>query len=235
MNIAAARCQGVTHVYRDMSDTQVTALRELDLAIESGESVALVGPSGAGKSTLLTLLAGLTRPTDGRVFVGDQEVSALSERALLRLRAADLGIVLQTPGRNVLPYATALQNVLFAHRRAGVVRRERVDESRTLLESVGLGDHVNRPARLLSGGQQQRLAIAVALAGRPSLLLADEPTSQLPQATGDEVMRLLLHAREHYGTALLVVTHDTRVSDALDTVYHLADGTLHRAPPRQEP
>ena len=230
MSIAAARCQGVTHVYRDVGDTLVTALHELDLTIQPGESVALVGPSGAGKSTLLTLLAGLTRPTDGRVFVGEQEVSALSERALLRLRAADLGVVLQTPGRNVLPYATALQNVLFAHRRAGVVRRERADESRSLLESVGLADHVDRPARLLSGGQQQRLAIAVALAGRPSLLLADEPTSQLPQATGDEVMRLLLHAREQYGTALLVVTHDTRVSNALDTVYHLADGTLHLTP-----
>ena len=235
MSLAAARFQGVTHVYRDVSDTVVTALREVDLTIEPGEAVALVGPSGAGKSTLLALLAGLTRPTDGRVLVGAQEVSALSERALLRLRARDLGMVLQTPGRNVLPYATALQNVLFAHRRAGVVRRERADESLSLLESVGLADHVDRAARLLSGGQQQRLAIAVALAGRPSLLLADEPTSQLPQATGDEVVRLLLHAREHYGTTLLVVTHDSRVSDALDTVHHLADGALHRTPPERHP
>jgi putative ABC transport system ATP-binding protein len=235
MSIAVARCEGVTHVYRDVSDSVVTALHEVDLTIEAGEAVALVGPSGAGKSTLLALLAGLTRPTDGRVFVGAHEVSALSERALLRLRAQDLGIVLQTPGRNVLPYATALQNVLFAHRRAGVVRRERAAESRSLLESVGLADHVDRAARLLSGGQQQRLAIAVALAGRPSLLLADEPTSQLPQGTGDEVMRLLLHAREHYGTTLLVVTHDSRVSDVLDTAYHLADGGLHRTPRERRP
>jgi putative ABC transport system ATP-binding protein len=235
MTAAAARLHGVTHVYRDGSDTLVTALNEVDLTIRPGEAVALMGPSGAGKSTLLTLLAGLAKPTGGRVLVGHQEVSAMSERELLQLRAHDLGIVLQTPGRNVLPYATALENVQFAHRVARFARNQRSAEARLLLESVGLADHVDRPARLLSGGQQQRLAVAVALTGRPSLLLADEPTSQLPQETGDQVMHLLLHAREEYGAAVLVVTHDSRVSDSLDTVHHLTDGRLTSSPPGRQP
>ena len=230
---AVAECRAVTHVYRDDRDTLVTALREVDLAVHAGEAVALVGPSGAGKSTLLSLLAGLARPTSGQVLVRGQEVSAMSERALLRMRAREMGIVLQTPGRNVLPYATALQNVVFAHRQAGTTGRGRNREALVLLESVDLAEHVHRPARLLSGGQQQRLAVAVAVAGRPGLLLADEPTSQLPRATGDVVVQLLLQARERYGAALLVVTHDARVSDALDVVHHLADGVLHPLPSRE--
>ena len=227
---AVAECRAVTHVYRDDRDTLVTALRDVDLAVQAGEAVALVGPSGAGKSTLLSLVAGLARPTSGQVLVRGQEVSAMSERALLRMRAREMGMVLQTPGRNVLPYATALQNVVFAHRQAGTTGRVRNREALALLESVGLAEHVHRPARLLSGGQQQRLAVAVAVAGRPGLLLADAPTSQLPRATGDVVVQLLLQARERYGAALLVVTHDARVSDALDVVYHLADGVLHPEP-----
>lgn len=228
---AAAECRSVTHVYRDDRDILVTALREVDLTVHPGEAVALVGPSGAGKSTLLTLLAGLVKPTGGRVLVRGQEVSAMTERALLRVRARDLGMVLQTPGRNLLPYATALQNVVFAHRRSGTSAASRTREARLLLESVGLAEHAHRAARLLSGGQQQRLAVAVAVVGRPALLLADEPTSQLPRATGDAVMQLLLEARERYGAALLVVTHDRRVSDALDVTHHLADGVLQPDPP----
>ena len=228
--VAVAECRAVTHVYRDDRDTRVIALREVDLAVHAGEAVALVGPSGAGKSTLLSLLAGLARPTRGQVLVRGQEVSAMSEHALLRMRAREMGMVLQTPGRNVLPYATALQNVVFAHRQARTTGRARTREALALLESVGLAEHVHRPARLLSGGQQQRLAVAVAVAGRPGLLLADEPTSQLPRAPGDVVVQLLLQARERYGTALLVVTHDARVSDALDLAYHLADGVLHPQP-----
>lgn len=223
----AAELRGVTHVYSDGTDTTVTALRDVDLTVHAGETVALTGPSGAGKSTLLTLLAGLARPTEGKVLLRGQDVTAMSERALLRMRARDLGMVLQTPGRNVLPYASALQNVVFAHRGVDGTRRRRRAAALDLLDSVGLAEHAHRPARLLSGGQQQRLAVAVALAGRPALLVADEPTSQLPRATGDMVVQLLLQAREEYGAALLVVTHDSHVSDALDVVHHLADGVLH--------
>ncbi|MFD2083195.1 ABC-type lipoprotein export system, ATPase component [Actinopolymorpha cephalotaxi] len=222
----AVLCERLTHVYRDDEGTEVTALNEVELRVRQGEAVALVGPSGAGKSTLLTLLAGLVRPTSGRIAVDGENVVALSERGLLRLRARKLGMVLQTPGRNVLPYATARQNVAFAQRSGTSSRAERRAEAGELLESVGLDEYADRPARLLSGGQQQRLALAVALAGRPALLLADEPTSQLDRGTGDAVIALMLAARERRGTALVVVTHDRHVSDALDTEYAIHDGRL---------
>jgi putative ABC transport system ATP-binding protein len=223
--LPAVLCSGLTHVYRE-GDTQVTALHEVDLRIEGGEAVALVGPSGAGKSTLLTLLAGLVRPTSGRIEVRGRDVRAMSERDLLRMRARDLGMVLQTPARNLLPYASARANVAFAQRFAGVSRRDRRAEAGDLLDSVGLGDHADRLAAVMSGGQQQRLALAVALAGRPAVLLADEPTSQLDRDTGDAVIALMLAARERHGTALVVVTHDHHVSDALDVEYAIHDGSL---------
>jgi putative ABC transport system ATP-binding protein len=218
------RCEQVTHVYRDDSGHEVTALAGVDLQVRPGEAVALVGPSGAGKSTLLTLLAGLVRPTSGRLVVAGHDLGTLSERELLRVRAASLGVVLQTPGRNLLPYATARQNVAFAQ------RSERGSggsaEVGTLLESVGLLPQARTSARHLSGGQQQRLALAVALAGDPPLLLADEPTSQLDRTTGEIVLELMLRARDERGTALVVVTHDHEVSRRLDVEHTILDGRL---------
>jgi len=229
----AVECTALTHVYRDDErDTHVVALDDVDLRVAPGEAVALVGPSGAGKSTLLGLLAGLVRPTSGRISVAGRDVGALSERGLLRLRAEEVGMVLQNPGRNLLPYATARQNVGFAQRHGRVGRRARRAEANELLDSVGLKDQGDRPARVLSGGQQQRLALAVALAGRPAVLLADEPTSQLDRHTGEAVIALMLAARERHGTALVVVTHDHHVSEALDVEYTIHEGALVAAPRR---
>lgn len=219
-------CEAVTQVYRDDTGGEVVALDSVDLVVRAGEAVALVGPSGAGKSTLLTMLAGLARPSGGRIRVGGHEVTGMSENALRRLRARQVGVVLQTPARNVLPYATARENVVFAQRSGGAARTERRAEVVELLEAVGLAEHLDRPARFLSGGQQQRLALAVALAGRPSVLLADEPTSQLDRHTGDAVTELMLEAVQHRGTTLVVVTHDQHLSDALDVTYPMHDGTL---------
>jgi putative ABC transport system ATP-binding protein len=220
------RCEQVTHVYRDDTGTEIVALADVDLQVRPGEAVALVGPSGAGKSTLLTLLAGLVRPTSGRVVVAGHDLRTLSERALLRVRAEALGVVLQTPGRNLLPYASARANVGFAQRSGAASRTERAGEVETLLEAVGLAPWAGTAARHLSGGQQQRLALAVALAGNPPLLLADEPTSQLDRRTGETVLALMLQAREQRGTALVVVTHDAEVSRRLDTEHTILDGRL---------
>ena len=228
-------CEQLTHVYRDDEGTEVSALADLDLRVERGEAVALLGPSGVGKSTLLTLLAGLIRPTRGRIWIDGTEVTTLSERMLLRLRARDLGMVLQTPARNLLPYATAGQNVAFGQRSPRVGRRARRAEADALLERVGLAPYRNRAARLMSGGQQQRLAVAVALAGQPSVLLADEPTSQLDTVSGDAVVDLMLDAHDRHGTTLVVVTHDRHVSDRLDTTYVLHQGTLTADPPTPDP
>jgi len=222
----AVACESVTHVYRDDAGSEVLALDCVDLVVRRGEAVALVGPSGAGKSTLLTMLAGLARPSTGRIRVNDHEVTTMSEGSLRRLRARDIGVVLQTPGRNLVPYATASENVIFAQRSGSLSRAQRRAEVTELLETVGLAEHMHRPARVLSGGQQQRLAVAVALAGRPTLLLADEPTSQLDRHTGDAVVELMLAARETRGTTLVVVTHDHHLSDALDAAYTIHDGTL---------
>ena len=222
---SAVACTRLRHVYRD-DDNEVVALDDVDLHVEAGEAIALVGPSGAGKSTLLTLLAGLVRPTSGRIVVAGNDLGAMSERDLLRMRAEDVGVVLQTPGRNLLPYATARQNIAFAQRHGSAGRRQRRAEAGELLDAVGLSDQADRLARVLSGGQQQRLALAVALAGRPALLLADEPTSQLDRHTGDAVIELMLAARTRQGTSLVVVTHDHHVSDALDVEYAIHDGRL---------
>ena len=204
----------------------MTALDGVDLEVQPGEAVALVGPSGAGKSTLLTLLAGLVRPTAGRLVVAGHDLGTLSERELLRVRAGSLGVVLQTPGRNLLPYATARQNVAFAQRPARGSGGGGATEVDALLDAVGLLAVARRSARHLSGGQQQRLALAVALAGDPPLLLADEPTSQLDRATGETVLALMLQARDERGTALVVVTHDHEVSRRLDVERTISDGRL---------
>ena len=224
--VPVVRCETVRHVYRDTDGAEVVALDDVDLEVAPGQAVALVGPSGSGKSTLLTVLAGLVRPTSGRVSIAGTDLAGLGERALLGLRARSLGVVLQTPGRNVLPYASARRNVAFAQRAGDGSRDARRSEADALLDAVGLLPQAATAARHLSGGQQQRLALAVALAGDPPLLLADEPTSQLDRATGEIVLELLLRAREERGTALVVVTHDREVSARLDVEHAIADGRL---------
>lgn len=217
---AAVRCQGIVQIYKTR-DLEVVALRDVDLAVEEGETVALLGPSGAGKSTLLCLMAGLLRPSAGRLWLHGTEVSRLPQAALDRLRAAEIGVVLQNPARNLIPYATPAQNVAFAQRGRRADRR-RIAE---LLERVGLAG-VRRPAGGLSGGEQQRLAVAVALANRPRLLLADEPTSQLDAGSGQRVIDLIKESAEAEGTTAVVVMHDPGVSEALGRTVTIRDGRV---------
>lgn len=223
--VPAVLCSGLTHVYRDQ-DTRVTALDEVDLRVEGGEAVALVGPSGSGKSTLLTLLAGLVRPTSGRIEVQGRDVRAMSERDLLRMRARDLGMVLQTPARNLLPYATARQNVAFAQRFSGVSRRDRRTEAGDLLDSVGLGDQADRLARVMSGGQQQRLALARAWSLQPDVLLLDEPTASLDPHAKREV-EVLMAEFARGGMTLVFASHNLGQVKRLATrVLYLEQGRV---------
>jgi ABC-type lipoprotein export system ATPase subunit len=215
---AAVRCDGVVQIYKTR-EIEVVALRDIDLVVEDGESVALLGPSGAGKSTLLWLLAGLLRPSAGRLWLGGAEVGRLGPRALDRLRAAQIGVVLQNPARNLIPYASAAQNVAFAQR---AVRRRARRPAGELLERVGLTSVRDRPAGLLSGGEQQRLAVAIALANRPRLLLADEPTSQLDAESGRAVVELI----KEMGPTSVVVTHDPRVGEAMSRTVTIRDGRI---------
>jgi putative ABC transport system ATP-binding protein len=218
-------CDSLVHIYR-LKDVEVVALRGVDLTVRRGEAVALLGPSGCGKSTLLALLAGLLRPSAGRVSVAGRDIGKLSERELLGLRRSDIGVLLQNAGRNLLPYASALDNLTFAQRGTGRGRRARRARGAELLDAVGLGDAAGKPVHALSGGEQQRLGVAVSLVNGPSVLLADEPTSQLDTASAAHVVRLLRLARDRWDTTVVVVTHDPAVGVAMDRTVSMRDGRI---------
>ena len=224
MTGVAVTVEAVEMVY-PVDDQQVVALDGVDLHVEAGQTVALLGPSGSGKSTLLTLLAGLHRPTAGRILVGTHDLGAMSERELLALRAGHIGVVMQGPTRNLLAYADADAHIGFAQRAVPRGRRHLLSRPSQLLDALGLG-HV-RSSRLaaLSGGEQQRLSLAVGLAAAPRLLLADEPTSQLDTASRLGVLAVLEAAAEQ-GTTIVVVTHDEDVAARLQRTVVLHDGRV---------
>ncbi|WP_306345179.1 ABC transporter ATP-binding protein [Rhizomonospora bruguierae] len=215
-------CRGLVYIYR-LEGYDVVALSGVDLDIAPGQSVALVGPSGSGKSTLLSLLAGLLPPAAGRLRVGEHDLVKAGPAELQRMRAGDVGVVLQGSERNLLPYLTAEQNVRFAQRGAPAGRVR--PAAREVLRLVGLADAARvRPADLAPGGRQ-RLALAVGLANRPGLLLADEPTSQLDAAARDEVLAALAGAHRA-GTTVVLVTHDPDVARTMDRVVTIRDGRV---------
>jgi ABC-type lipoprotein export system ATPase subunit len=188
--------------------------------------VALLGPSGSGKSTMLAILGGLERPSAGRVVLDGIDVSRLSEAQLTMLRRRRLGFVWQGAARNLLPHASALENVDLPMVLAGLPAGRRRRRAKVLLDAVDLGAQRDKPIRALSGGEQQRLAVAVALANNPPLLLADEPTSQLDRANVRRVVELLKEARDDLGTTVVVVTHDAEVAAAMDRTVTIRDGRI---------
>jgi ABC-type lipoprotein export system ATPase subunit len=222
------RCENLVHVYGTPGN-EVAALRGVDLTVAAGEMVALLGPSGAGKTTLLWHLAGLLRPTAGTIEIGGRLLSALSAPALASMRLREVGLLLQNPASNLLPSQSATGNVLFAQaptRRSRQVKQRRAAD---LLERVGLAGVAHRPAGVLSGGEQQRLAIAVALANGPQLLLADEPTSQLDPDSAGDVIELIQAANMSLGTTVVAVTHDPEVAAALGRTITIRDGRVGAA------
>jgi ABC-type lipoprotein export system ATPase subunit len=207
----ALHCQDVCHAYESASGS-VVALDGVTLTVGAGESLAVLGPSGSGKSTLLAVLAGLLAPTSGQVYVGGDDITAMSERELLALRAHRIGVVLQDPPRNLLPYATAEDNVRFAQRGVRGFRRAALPAPRELLEALGLSDLGGRAVAAFSGGEQQRLAVAMGMANAPGLLLVDEPTSQLDASSREAVVALVSAIGRTFGTTVVVVTHDPDVA-----------------------
>ncbi|MFF7678313.1 ATP-binding cassette domain-containing protein [Actinacidiphila glaucinigra] len=205
---------------------EVQALQGLDLLVRQGELMALVGASGSGKSTLLNILAGLDTPTAGAASVAGFDLLAMNSAARLRYQREVVGFVWQQTSRNLLPYLTALQNVILPMRLAGSVksRNERAERAGELLAMMGVGHCADRRPQQMSGGEQQRTAIAVALANHPSLVLADEPTGQLDSATGEQVFAAFRTANEQLGTTIVVVTHDQAVATAVDRTVAIRDG-----------
>ena len=219
----AVRCSQLRHVYH-VDGADVVALEHLDLTVYPGESLAVFGPSGSGKSTLMMLLAGLRRPTAGRLYIGGDDITRMTERDLLRLRGQRIGVVVQQPSRNLLPYATAIENIRFAQSGAGRFRRRALPEPVDLLRRLRLEAFAHASVGGLSGGEQQRLSVALAMSNGPGLLLADEPTSQLDSASRDAVVGLLRHITEEFGTTVVAVTHDPEVAAALGRSVGIAEG-----------
>lgn len=203
---------------------RIAALDGLDLDVADGEFVALCGPSGCGKSTLLNLLSAIDRPDAGRLEVCGRCLNDLDDAEANRFRASVVGLVFQL--HNLLPSLTAVENVQVPMMAAGVAAGERLARARGLLERVGLGDREGALPTTLSGGERQRVAVARALANRPRLLLADEPTGALDSQTGDRLFDLLAELRGNMRMTLIVVTHDPRVAARADRVVNMLDGRV---------
>ena len=219
-----AHLRALVHLYTS-EGFQVVALRGVDLDIDPGEMLALLGPSGTGKSTLLKLLGGLMQPTAGRIVVGGRELRELSSGELRMLRATEVGIVLQDAGTNLLPYATSEQNIWFAQlgaRRLNHLVKEPAD----VLGQLDLGPLAAQQVSRLSGGEQQLVALAVGVAASPSLLLVDEPTSQLDAEERDSAIALLRAINEQLGSTIVVVTHDPAVAAAMPRTVTIRDGRV---------
>jgi ABC-type lipoprotein export system ATPase subunit len=220
------RCLGVVHLYRTFEGHDVVALQGVDLSVRPGERVAFLGPSGSGKSTLLTLLGGIQRPSAGRIFLGEHEISRLPEPELARLRSRRVSTMLQGATRNLLPYATARQNIAFARLALTSAERKEVVPDRELLARVGLSGVADQVVSTMSGGQRQRLALACAVSTGPQLLLADEPTSQLSHEDRDAVIGLVHELGDELGTTIIVVTHQPEVAETFPRTITMKGGRV---------
>ena len=214
---------GVTKQYQKGRST-VNALAGVDLVIEDGEWLAIQGPTGHGKTTLLQMLGGLDRPTSGIVDFDGQDLAALRESQVTKVRAASIGFIFQT--FNLIPTLSAQENVEAALVPLGVGAKERRARALAALESVGLGDRARHLPSELSGGQQQRVAIARALVKEPKVLLADEPTGNLDEGTRDEIISLLEKLWREHGLTLVLVTHDSSVARRAQRVGVMRNGRL---------
>ncbi|WP_426561036.1 ABC transporter ATP-binding protein [Angustibacter sp. McL0619] len=217
----AARAISVTKRY-GTADATVAALDDVTVSFGRGRFTAIMGPSGSGKSTLLHMLAGLDRPTSGEVFLGDTEITSLRDKRLTQLRRDRIGFIFQS--FNLLPTMTAAENIVLPMRIAG--RKPDADWVASIVETVGLGGRLgHRPAQL-SGGQQQRVAAARALASRPEIVFADEPTGALDSRSGAELLGFLRTAVDQLGQTVVMVTHDPTAAAYADRVLFLADGRI---------
>lgn len=214
------RCENLVKIYK-VADLEVVALQGLDLTVEQGELMGIIGNSGSGKSTLLNMLGGLDRPSAGKLFVDGQDLLRLTDKDLVTYKRQTAGFVWQNNARNLIPYLTAQQNVELPMLLKGRHKKER---ARELLEKVGLGHRTKNRLSELSGGEQQRVAIAIALANEPSLLLADEPTGSVDTETADVIMDTFRELNQTLGVTIVIVTHDVHLAKKVDRVVAIRDG-----------
>jgi putative ABC transport system ATP-binding protein len=219
------RLRGVIHLYQQ-EGPDVVALRGVDLDITAGEMVALLGPSGMGKSTLLQLLAGMMRPSSGVILLDSVDLGTLGSAEIQVMRATDVSYVMQEPIRNLLPYATAAQNVWFAQRGGRRSRQRAIRDPMEVLGLLGLGELADLAVASLPRGEQQQVALAAGVAAAPRLLLADEPTSQLDPDAAMAVIDLLASINAQFGTTVVLVTHDPVVAAAFPRTVTIRDGRV---------
>jgi ABC-type lipoprotein export system ATPase subunit len=220
---AYIECSGLFKIYK-AADLEVVALRGLELTVQQGEILAIVGASGSGKSTLLNILAGYDAPSAGTIRVGDFDLLQMTNKEVVKYRRHEVGFIWQETSRNLFPYLTTLENVELPMVIAGSPKTERKKRAQDLLNIVGLGDRSNHKPAELSGGEQQRVAIAVGLSNKPPLLLADEPTGELDDQTGKEVLELLNKVNQDLGTTILIVTHDPAIATSVERAIAIKDG-----------
>lgn len=217
----AASARQASKIY-GQGDTRVVALDAVDVAFEASTFTAIMGPSGSGKSTLMHCMAGLDRLSDGAVTIGDTDITTASEKALTQLRRDRLGFIFQA--FNLVPTLSAMENITLPSDLAG--RSVDMDWLNHVVTTVGLADRMDHRPNELSGGQQQRVAVARALAGRPELIFADEPTGNLDSRTGAEILEFMRQAVREFGQSIVMVTHDPVAAGYADRVVFLADGRV---------
>jgi putative ABC transport system ATP-binding protein len=218
-------CDNLVKIYKVMSH-DVVALQGLDMTVTPGELLGVVGVSGSGKSTLMNILGGLDRPTAGRVWVDGKDLLKMTDSGLNRYRLSYVGFLWQQSARNLLPYLNALENVEYPMTLAGDFGRKKRQRAQKLLETVGLADRRKHHLSELSGGEQQRVAIAVALANNPKLLLADEPTGEVDTKTAQIIYQIFRSLQAEYGLTTLIVSHDTQIAKHVDRIISIRDGKI---------
>lgn len=217
----------IEHVYKDyrLGEQTVQALHDITWSIDAGVFLAISGPSGSGKTTLLNLIGCIDKPTRGKIFIDEEDVSEKSANELADIRSRSIGFIFQT--FNLLPVLSAAENVEYPLlRRADISAQERKNRVSHFLDIVGLSKYANHRPNQLSGGQRQRVAIARALAIKPSIILADEPTANLDKATGREILRLMKQINRHLKTTFIFSTHDQKVIDHADRLVQVEDGCI---------
>jgi len=215
-----------------MGKQTLRALKGIDIQIRIGEYISIMGPSGSGKSTLFNMIGGLDKPSEGKVYIDEVDISGLDAYELAWLRCRKIGYIFQT--FNLIPVMTALENVTLPMIFAGMTTQDAMEKAADLLTLVGLGDRLRHKPFELSGGQQQRVACARALANDPAIILADEPTGNLDLKTGKEIIQLLRHLNQDKGVTVISATHDLKMLNVSDRIFWIRDGKVEKIEKREE-
>lgn len=217
------QCENLIKIYKN-KDVEVMALQGLDFNVETGELMAIIGNSGSGKSTLLNMIGGLDRATMGKIFIDGRDLFKMNKYQLMRYKRETVGFIWQNNARNLIPYLTALENVEFP---MIIARKDkRRQRAKELLEAVGLGHRMNSRLSQLSGGELQRVAICIAMANNPKILMADEPTGSVDSKTTDQILDIFRELNKNMGVTIVIVTHDRQVSKKVDRVVSISDGKI---------